>query len=106
MTLFGDLPESEATGRIAQNYGEIRHFGAVPYVSSQGKRHSTTFTRHFCAPAPPTWRLPASCSTCWMATPLDGAVLVEGDAVWSPRSPLVAVPAFPNAVPPSAPSCR
>lgn len=41
MTAFTELPESEATGRIAEIYAEIRHFYGVPYVSSL-QRHLAT----------------------------------------------------------------
>lgn len=41
MTSFGDLPESEANGRIAEIYGEIRYFGAVRYVSSFQRQLAT-----------------------------------------------------------------
>ena len=33
MTEFAELPEHQATGRIAEIYDEIRVYGAVPYVS-------------------------------------------------------------------------
>jgi hypothetical protein len=33
-TLLAELPEDQATGRIAEIYGEIRRFSGVPYVSS------------------------------------------------------------------------
>jgi hypothetical protein len=32
--MLAELPESEATGRIAEIYAEIRYFSGVPYVSS------------------------------------------------------------------------
>ena len=35
MTEFADLLEHQATGRIAEIYGDIRVYGAVPYVSSR-----------------------------------------------------------------------
>ena len=38
---FTELPEAEATGRIAGIYAEIRHFYGVPYVSSL-QRHLAT----------------------------------------------------------------
>ncbi len=41
MTAFTELPEAEATGRIAEIYAEIRHFYGVPYVSSL-QRHLAT----------------------------------------------------------------
>lgn len=41
MTTFADLPEDQATGRIAEIYGEIRHYGAVPYVSSLQRQLAT-----------------------------------------------------------------
>ena len=41
MTAFGDLPEDQATGRIAEIYGEIRTYGAVPYVSSLQRQLAT-----------------------------------------------------------------
>ncbi len=33
-TLLAELPEDQATGRIAEIYDEVRRFSAVPYVSS------------------------------------------------------------------------
>ena len=41
MTAFGDLPEDQATGRIAEIYSEIRTYGAVPYVSSLQRQLAT-----------------------------------------------------------------
>ncbi len=41
MTAFGDLPEDQASGRIAEIYQEIRYFGAVPYVSSLQRQLAT-----------------------------------------------------------------
>lgn len=41
MSAFSELPEGEATGRIAEIYAEIRHFYGVPYVSSL-QRHLAT----------------------------------------------------------------
>lgn len=41
MTSFGDLPEHQATGRIAEIYDEIRVYGAVPYVSSLQRQLAT-----------------------------------------------------------------
>lgn len=41
MTAFGDLPEDQATGRIAEIYDEIRTYGAVPYVSSLQRQLAT-----------------------------------------------------------------
>ncbi len=41
MTTFGDLPEDQASGRIAEIYGEIRTYGAVPYVSSLQRQLAT-----------------------------------------------------------------
>jgi hypothetical protein len=41
MTAFGDLPEDQATGRVAEIYDEIRTFGAVPYVSSLQRQLAT-----------------------------------------------------------------
>jgi len=41
MTEFADLPEHEATGRIAEIYDEIRVYGAVPYVSSLQRQLAT-----------------------------------------------------------------
>ena len=41
MTEFGDLPEDQATGRIADIYREARHFVAVPYVSSLQRQLAT-----------------------------------------------------------------
>ena len=41
MTAFGDLPEDQASGRIAEIYQEIRRFGAVPYVSSLQRQLAT-----------------------------------------------------------------
>jgi hypothetical protein len=38
---FTELPEAEASGRIAEIYAEIRHFYGVPYVSSL-QRHLAT----------------------------------------------------------------
>jgi len=32
--LLPELPEEQATGRIAEIYDEIRRFSGVPYVSS------------------------------------------------------------------------
>jgi hypothetical protein len=40
-TTFSELSESEATGRIADIFAEIRHFYGVPYVSSL-QRHLAT----------------------------------------------------------------
>ncbi|MDP7391816.1 MAG: hypothetical protein QGH07_08240 [Alphaproteobacteria bacterium] len=41
MTEFADLPEHQATGRIAEIYDEIRLYGAVPYVSSLQRQLAT-----------------------------------------------------------------
>ena len=41
MTAFADLPEHQATGRIAEIYDEIRVYGAVPYVSSLQRQLAT-----------------------------------------------------------------
>ena len=41
MTTFGDLPEDQASGRVAEIYSEIRTFGAVPYVSSLQRQLAT-----------------------------------------------------------------
>ena len=41
MTAFADLPESKATGRIAEIYQEIRYYNAVPYVSSLQRQLAT-----------------------------------------------------------------
>jgi hypothetical protein len=41
MTMFGDLPEDQASGRVAEIYGEIRTYGAVPYVSSLQRQLAT-----------------------------------------------------------------
>ena len=41
MTEFADLPEHQATGRIAEIYDEIRVYGAVPYVSSLQRQLAT-----------------------------------------------------------------
>jgi hypothetical protein len=41
MTTFGELPEDQATGQIAEIYGEIRTYGAVPYVSSLQRQLAT-----------------------------------------------------------------
>ena len=41
MTEFGDLPEDEATGRIADIYYEIQQFCAFPYVSSLQRQLAT-----------------------------------------------------------------
>ncbi len=41
MSAFTELPEAEATDRIAEIYAEIRHFYGVPYVSSL-QRHLAT----------------------------------------------------------------
>ncbi|MEL0019712.1 MAG: hypothetical protein VW709_07535 [Rickettsiales bacterium] len=41
MSEFADLPEDQATGRIAEIYGEIRQYGAVPYVSSLQRQLAT-----------------------------------------------------------------
>ena len=41
MTSFGNLPEHQATGRIAEIYDEIRVYGAVPYVSSLQRQLAT-----------------------------------------------------------------
>lgn len=41
MTSFADLPESRATGRVAEIYHEIRTYCAVPYVSSLQRQLAT-----------------------------------------------------------------
>lgn len=41
MSSFSELAEADAIGRIAEIYGEIRHFYGVPYVSSL-QRHFAT----------------------------------------------------------------
>tara|TARA_B100001123_G_scaffold102235_1_gene118274 strand:+ start:71 stop:901 length:831 start_codon:yes stop_codon:yes gene_type:complete len=41
MSEFGDLPENQAIGRIAEIYNEIRYFSAVPYVSSLQRQLAT-----------------------------------------------------------------
>ena len=41
MTAFADLPEHQATGRIAEIYDEIRVYGAVPYVLSLQRQLAT-----------------------------------------------------------------
>ncbi len=41
MTTFGDLPEDQASGRVAEIYEEIRTYGAVPYVSSLQRQLAT-----------------------------------------------------------------
>lgn len=41
MTEFADLPEHQATGRIAEIYDEIRVYGAVPYGSSLQRQLAT-----------------------------------------------------------------
>jgi hypothetical protein len=41
MTMFGDLPEDKASGRIAEIYAEIRTYGAVSYVSSLQRQLAT-----------------------------------------------------------------
>ena len=41
MTEFADLPEHQATGRIAEIYDDIRVYGGVPYVSSLQRQLAT-----------------------------------------------------------------
>lgn len=41
MSAFADLPEHAADGRIAEIYAEIRHYCAVPYVSSLQRQLAT-----------------------------------------------------------------
>jgi hypothetical protein len=40
-TVMDELPESEATGRIAEIYEEVRHYCGVPYVSSMQRYMAT-----------------------------------------------------------------